>query len=375
VDDDADAGSGLRIGRPFGVPVYVTPAWFLVAGLVTLSFAPGVQNKVPEIGAWRYVVSAAFAVLLYSSVLVHELAHTVTALRGGLPVRRISLHLLGGVSEIEKPSRDPRQEAWIAAAGPLTSLALAAVAYGIGRALAPDTVGRLLADALLLSNVLVGVFNLLPGLPLDGGRVLSAAVWQATGRRQTGTVVAARVGRGVAVLVLFIPALVGMARGREPDLFDLVWGGILASFIWAGAGQALQAAAFQERIPSLSARGLTRRAIPVPADMPLAEAMRRAQVAGASHLVVVDGDGRPTALVHEAAAVATPVDRRPWVPVGDVSRRLQPDRVVSAELTGEDLVSALVQAPASEYLVVENNGDIYGVLVTADVERAVAGAR
>ena len=236
-----DSGSGILIGRPFGVPVYVTPTWFLVAGLITWLFAPSVENDVPGIGQWKYAVSLGYAVLLYGSVLIHELAHTVVALRGGLPVRRISLYFLGGVSEIGEASKNPRQEAWIAAAGPLVSVVLGVVAYAVGQALDPNTVGQSLADALLFSNLLVGVFNLLPGLPLDGGRVLAAAVWGATGRRHSGVVAAGWVGRGIAVLVLFLPTLIALAFGREPDLIDLVWGALLASFIWFGATQAVQA--------------------------------------------------------------------------------------------------------------------------------------
>ena len=101
-------------------------------------------------------MSLTFALLLYLSVLVHELSHTVVALRSGLPVRRISLHLLGGVSEIERPAETPGREAGIAVAGPLVSLLLAAVAFGVGELLEPGTVGRLLARALMLSNLLVG---------------------------------------------------------------------------------------------------------------------------------------------------------------------------------------------------------------------------
>jgi Zn-dependent protease len=369
-----DSGNGIVIGRPFGVPVYVTPTWFLVAGLITYWFAPSVENDVPGIGQWKYAVSLGYAVLLYGSVLIHELAHTLVALRGGLPVRRISLYFLGGVSEIGEVSRNPRQEAWIAAAGPLISVVLGGVAYVVGQALDPNTVGRSLADALLFSNLLVGAFNLLPGLPLDGGRVLAAAVWGATGRRHSGVVAAGWAGRGIAVLVLFLPTLLALAYGREPDLIDLVWGALLASFIWSGATQAVNAGRLQQRIPGLSVRALTRRAIPVAADLPLAEALRRAAEAGARNIVVVGGDGAPVALVNEAAALATPESRRPWVPVSDVARRIQPELTVSAELAGHDLVEAISRFPSSEYLVVEPTGEVYGVLATADVERAVARA-
>lgn len=361
----------IVIARPFGVPVDVTPTWFLVAALITYGFAPAVERAVPGIGDWRYAVSLAFALLLYLSVLVHELSHTVVALRAGLPVRRISLHLLGGVSEIERPAATPGREAGIAVAGPLVSLLLAGVGYAVAEVLEPDTVGRLLARALFVSNLVVGAFNLLPGLPLDGGRVLSAAVWRATGRRHTGTVVAAWLGRGLAVVVMLLPVLVLGYTGGRLDVVDVIWGALLGAFIWVGASQALQQADVQARLPGLSARRLTRRAIPVPADLPLAEALRRAHEAGAQALVVVSTGGDPVGLVVEAAVRATPLERRPWVPVGDLSRRLEPTDRVLADLTGEELVQVMTSRPASEYLVVEANGDIYGVLATADVERAL----
>ena len=262
-------GTGrLVIARPFGVPVDVTPAWFLVAGLITWGFAATVEREVPGLGTWRYAVSLTFALLLYVSVLVHELSHTVVALRSGLPVRRISLHLLGGVSEIERPAETPGREAGIAVAGPLVSLLLAAVAFGVGELLEPGTVGRLLAWALMLSNLLVGAFNLLPGLPLDGGRVVSAVVWRATGHRHTGTVVAGWAGRAVAVVLLALPFLVAALRETEVSLVDVIWAALLSAFIWVGASQSILQAHVQQRLPAVSARSLTRRAVPVAVDVP-----------------------------------------------------------------------------------------------------------
>ena len=364
----------IVIARLFGVPVDVTPTWFLVAGLITYGFAATVENAVPGIGGWKYAVSLAFAVLLYASVLVHELSHTVVALRAGLPVRRISLHLLGGVSEIERPAATPGREAGIAVAGPAVSLALAAVGYALAAVLPDGTVGLLLARALMVSNLLVGVFNLLPGLPLDGGRVLSAAVWRATGRRHTGTLVAAWIGRGVAVVVVLLPFLLAAGDPSGLDVVDVVWGALLGAFIWVGASQALAHATVQQRLPGVNARTLTRRAIPVDVSMPLAEALRQAREAGAGAMVVVSGGGEPVGLVVEAAVRAVPEERRPWVPVGDLSRRLETGHRVPADLSGEELISAMTGHPAGEYLVVEADGTVYGVLATADVERALTRA-
>lgn len=362
----------LVIARPFGVPVDVTPAWFLIAGLITIGFAAAVEREVPGLGLWRYAVSLTFAVLLYVSILLHELSHTVVALRSGLAVRRISLHLLGGESEFERPADTPGREAGIAVAGPLVSLLVAGLAFVVGELLDPGTVGRLLAGALMLSNLAVGLFNLLPGLPLDGGRVVSAAVWRATGRRHTGTVVAGWLGRGVAVSVLVgVPFLVAPLLGRDPTLVDVIWGGLLGAFIWVGSSLAIVQGGVQQRLPAVSARSLTRRAIPVTVDLPLGEALRRAEAAGARGLVVVDSGGTPVGLVAEEAVRSVPVERRPWVSVGDLSRRLEPALTLQAELDGQQLVEAITASPATEYLVVEANGDVYGMLAAADVERAL----
>lgn len=124
-------------------------------------------------------------------------------------------------------------------------------------------------------------------------------------------------------------------------------------------------------LPTVSARVLTRPACSVAADTPLAEALRQAHAAGARGLVVVDSSGVPTGVVSEAAVIATPVERRPWVNVGTVSRRIDADLLISADLGGEALIRALQHAPASEYVVVTQAGEVYGVLAASDVAAAV----
>lgn len=368
----ADGAAGFLLARFRGVPIYVAPSWFLVAALITWVFADRVEAEVPGLGPWRYAVSLSFAVLLYASVLVHELSHTIVALRAGLPVRRISLYLLGGVSEIEKPARTPGVEAAIAIAGPIVSLALGAAGLLLAVALDGGTIGFLLAGALTVSNIVVGVFNLLPGLPLDGGRVVSAAVWKVSGQRSSGTVVAAWAGRVVAAVVFALPLVRGIMSDTGPDLVNVVWAALLGTFIWVGATQSLQFAKLQRRFPSLSARSLARPALEVLADVSLAEALRRAGEASAGAVVVVDADGEPLAIVNSAAALATAEERRAWIPVADVSRKIEAGAVLSLDLAGEELVDALTRAPGREHLVVDGDGRIYGVLLTGDVERAVA---
>ncbi|MCX4646551.1 site-2 protease family protein [Streptomyces sp. NPDC055059] len=374
---------GLLMGRPFGVPVYVAPSWFLVAALITWVFGGQLDHVLPGLGAVRYLVSLFFAVAFYASVLVHELAHTVAALRFKLPVRRIQLQFFGGVSEIEKESETPGREFVLAFVGPLLSLVLAGVFYLGMLAVEPGTVPGVLLAGLMISNLIVAAFNLLPGLPLDGGRMLRAIVWKITGKPMSGTIAAAWVGRALAITVLIgLPLLTqsgalgeGAADVSGMDtVTDALLAAILAAIIWTGAGNSLRMARLREHLPELRARTLTRRAVPVESATPLSEALRRANEAGARALVIVDADGEPRSLVREAAIVGVPEHRRPWVAVSGLAHDLTDGMRVSAELAGEELLDTLRATPATEYLVVEESGAIYGVLSAADVERAFVKA-
>lgn len=363
------------MGRPFGVPVYVSPSWFIVALVITVMFEGQVRDVVDR--PMSYVVAFAYAVLLYASVFVHELSHAVTARVLGLPVRSVTLHILGGETSIGRESPTPGSEFLIAFAGPMVNLVLAGLGLLAQLVLPLPPVGDLLIGALTVANLLVGLFNLLPGLPLDGGRLVRAAVWKATGRGRNGTVVAAWVGRALAILTLVAGAFLATYRsadsGQGLGWLALLWSALVASFIWVGATQSLRAERVRDRIPSLDARRLARRATLVTADTPLSEAVRRAQTEAAGALVIVDHEGRPIGLVSEQAVAAVPEQRRPWIEIGDVSRGLRPDLTLPADLSGEELIVALRRAPASEYLLVEPDGQVYGVLTVKDVDRAFAG--
>ncbi|MGW1225793.1 site-2 protease family protein [Streptomyces sp. NPDC001478] len=378
-----EPGGGILMGRPFGVPVYVAPSWFLVAALITWVFGGQLDRVLPDLGAARYLVALFFAIAFYASVLVHELAHTVVALRYKLPVRRIQLQFFGGVSEIEKETETPGREFLLAFVGPLLSLVLAGVFYVPMKFVEGGTVPGVLLGGLMISNLIVAAFNLLPGLPLDGGRMLRAVVWKITGRPMSGTVAAAWVGRALAVITLVgLPLLTRTDTLGSGDrdisgmdtVTDALLAAILAAIIWTGAGNSLRMARLREHLPDLRARTLTRRAVPVEPATPLSEALRRANEAGARALVVVDATGEPQALVRESAIVAVPEHRRPWVAVSGLAQDLTEGMRVSAELAGEALLDRLKASPATEYLVVEETGEIYGVLSTADVERAFVAA-
>ena len=358
------------MGRVSGVDVLVHRSWLFVALLIAFLLAPRIDEVAPNLGGVLvYVAGLAFAVLLYLSVLAHEASHALMAQFFGMRVRSMTLHFLGGVTEIEGEAESPKREFWISVVGPLSSLAIGLAALGAA-VITPDGLVRFAFESLAAANLVVGVLNMVPGLPLDGGKVLRSIVWAITGRPLVATTVSGWAGRVVAVLALGYPLLLPAIFDVQPTIIDFVIAAIIAMFLWTGASQALVVAKIRSKIPALRARELARRAIQVTADVPLAEALRQAREAQAGSIVVVTGNDRPLGIVNEPAVVAAPEDRRAWMSTGSVTTRLERGMTLPADITGETLVRAMQARPASEYLLVEPDGSIFGVLVTADVDAA-----
>lgn len=348
--------------------MYVSLSWFPIAFLITLGFLPAAERVAPQPAATA--LAASFALLLYLSVFLHEVGHAATARAFGLPVRAIVLHLLGGVTQLEREAARPGASFLIAAAGPALSLALGGTGAAVLILTEPAPVPALLLQALTLTNLIVGVFNLLPGLPLDGGFLIRAIVWKITGRDRTGTVVAAHTGRVLAAGVLLGGTWLA-TRTPGIDWITVIWAAFLASFMWIAATQSLRAERLRDRLPLLTARRLARRAATVTADTPLAVALDQARGAGAGALVIVDGHGRPTALVSEHAVEAVPPARRPWTTAGEVARGLDATTTLSADISGQELLEAVQTSGATEHLLLDRAGAVYGVLSTADLHRTL----
>lgn len=367
---------GLRIGRVMGVPVIVQPLWFGIVLLATLWFAPSVRDEVPTVSNnASYGIALLFVLLLYGSVLLHEMGHVFVAKSLGMEVNRVVLQFLGGASEIveESPGR-PGREFLVAAVGPLTSVLLGGVGFAAGHMFAKHTVAHFVVYGFGVMNAIVAGFNLLPGLPLDGGRVLRSIIWQLSHDKMRATVAAAWVGRAVAVAVA-VYALGQNARSGSRTLdAGTVYLLFLAFVLWSNTGVAIAQTKVTAVLPRLDVRALTRRALPVAADLPVAEAVRRAREADARGLVVVDAYGKPSGLVSEAAVTAMPATRQPWVSVSDLARPVEAGLVLRTDMTGEGLLQAVQTTPATEYLVVDPAGLVAGILARADLVAALHAA-
>lgn len=219
----------LSLGRILGIPLQLDPSWFLIFGLLTWTLgAVQFPASFPDHTAtWCWGMGALTALLLFVSVVLHELGHAVVAQRYNVPVRRITLFLFGGVAEIENEPPSAAAEFFIALAGPLASLLVAVACYLFQPALAGDTPLLAISRYLITINTALAVFNLLPGYPLDGGRVLRAAIWAGTGNLDRATRIAAWSGRGCGVLLIVI----GILRVFQGDVFGGIWIALLGMFL------------------------------------------------------------------------------------------------------------------------------------------------
>jgi Zn-dependent protease len=231
----AERDGGLLLFRFRGVPVLLSPSWWIGSVAIVVLYAPLVERFLPNAGALVSLsLAAAFAVLLGASVLAHELGHCVVALKLGIPVRRLRLFLLGGLAEIARTPRRPSQEGMIAAAGPIVSAVLAGVCGLILLFMPASGPIWLLVLECAVANIAVAVFNMLPGLPLDGGRMLRAGVWAVFGDRGIGTRAAVAGGWLVAGLLMFW-ALWGLTNDSPDRWLRLGVCVLTAWFVVSGA--------------------------------------------------------------------------------------------------------------------------------------------
>ncbi|CAM5778045.1 site-2 protease family protein [Cellulomonas persica] len=365
--------SGWVIGHVAGAPVIVAPTWLIAVAVLTVLSVPAARALTGLDGSAVWVVALAFVVLLFASVFLHEVAHGLVARARGQEPHEFVLTLWGGHTAFGGPAPTPATNAIVAIVGPVVNLALAAVFGGL---LALDVVPRgTVLWALLWSgavtNGFVGVFNLLPGLPLDGGRVLEAAVWAATRSRYTGTVAAGWVGRVVAVGVVAW-ALLGPLNANAESFTDVVWAVVIGAFLWAGASAAIRGARAQRNVDGVTVASVGHAAVTVGHGDSLAHAGAAAAAAGVQDVVVLAPDGRPAAYVDRAAAASVPPHAAGSTAVTAVSVPLPVGATVDGTLVGQALLADLARATRlSPVVVALVDGRVTGLVRATDVIAAI----
>lgn len=361
----------ILIARILGIEIRIHLSWFLIFGLILFTYSdPNGGFFSQQHPTWSdqklVVVAAVFAVLFFASVLTHELAHAVVARRFKMPVSSITLFLLGGVANLRTEPSSARAEFFMAIAGPFTSFVIGAVAIGVSRlgdqitAQAPylDAVG-VVAFYLGTTNLLLAVFNMIPGFPLDGGRVLRSIVWGIARDRSRATRIAARGGQIVAGLLLLVAIWQAFT---EQNAFAGVWMGMIAYFLYTAASSSLE----QERVAN-AVQGvrvgsiMTQQYFSVRSRTPLAELVYGQLLPhNARAVAVLDGE-------HLAGLVTIgdlqKVDQAAW-PSTPVEEVMTPASQLPSVSPGSRLMTAIERfaASAAPVLPVIEDGVLVGML-------------
>ncbi|MDH3260324.1 MAG: site-2 protease family protein [Acidimicrobiia bacterium] len=363
-------GGGIRVGRIFGIPIVVDTSWLVIFFLIVFSFwvdlvnarALGLVAPIGDVAQWS--VALLGAVLFFGSVLIHELSHSVVAVRRGTRVRRIRLFIFGGVSEIETEAANPQDEFAITIAGPASSVVLGGVFLGVAALVGDGTVFDRLSSGLGVLNLLLGGFNLLPGLPLDGGRVLRSIVWRTTGDYRRATQIAGNGGRIVAGLMIAVGVLSVFFRGT----FRQVWWIVLGWFLFQAAGAALAQLTVKEGLSGVvAAQVMTRTPIAVDGDLTLQRVFDDHFMANNVSEFPVLQEGRVRGMISLEQLGDVPRNKWNEVRVSDAMQVLQPEDAVGAGTPAEEILTKL--SGTGQRVVVVEDGRLVGVVTASDITR------
>jgi len=366
--DQDGTRSTVHLLSIFGIPININASWVFIYALITWTLAVGYfPRQLPGLEPVAYWANGLLAaLLLFASVLIHELAHSLVAIGNGLTVRGITLHLLGGVSQLDDEPPDPRTEFLMAAAGPLASLALALV-LSLARIPVDAPWGDAILTYLMYVNVAVGVFNLIPGFPLDGGRLLRAVVWRSTGDFARATATASRVGRGVAVGLVVI----GTWQAFTGSFLSGLWLVLIGLFLRQAASLSHSQATLASALGELPVTDvMTREVVTVSWNATVADLV---QQFWAHHVtsfpVVAGGVVRGIATVHDLDRVA--VDAWERTSIQNVMRPLTGSMTIDSTATA---LEALRQASANELgrLAVLDGTRLVGYLSLKDLGHVLA---
>ncbi|WP_127572702.1 site-2 protease family protein [Georgenia faecalis] len=366
--------AGWVIGHIGGAPLLLSPSWFLIAAVLALLFLPTVSLRVPGLGTIGALLAAAgFPLMLLVSVLAHEVAHGLTGRRVGSPPSEYVLTLWGGHTQFRHELATPGTSAAVSVAGPVANAVLAVAAWGLLVATPVTGFVELLLQAATVANGVVAAFNLLPGLPLDGGRVLEALVWKVTGDRLRGTVAAGWGGRAVVIGLVVVFVLRPLGAGARPSLVTMVWVAVLGAYLWSAASRTIATARAYQAAAGLDLRALADPARVMAAGTSLAHLDT---LAAPGAVVLTDEAHRITGLVDPEAAAQVPPAARGTTTLSAVATAL-PQTAVVTVMEGARAAGAVAHAARTSALVVLVDGarGVVGVLPVRRLEEALSSRR
>jgi Zn-dependent protease len=328
---------GIKLGSIKGAQIVVQPSTLLMLVLLAWLYSSSAGELTPN----AFSLGMLLAVLLFVSVFLHELAHAIAAWAYGRKVHTIVLTLWGGHTTFDARNLTPGVVGVTAIAGPVAN---ALIAIGASLLLQTGLVTGLVSGVvqwLVWANILLAIFNALPGIPMDGGKVLQSAVWAATGDRLKGLRIAGWAGRVVAVLVVIFTIGYPIAQGRGVDLINVAFAVLLFSVIWPSASAAIKAVDTQARRGAAKVGAIMRGAVGVPYTSSVASARGEALAAGVLDVVILSADGAPAAFASVPTMDRVPEEQREQESLQSVSVPMPRGAVVSPRLEGEELVTRL----------------------------------
>ncbi|MCA0292139.1 MAG: site-2 protease family protein [Actinobacteria bacterium] len=354
---------GIKVATIAGVPVYIGRSWGLLALIIVALIGPQLQ---PDLGGRAYLVAIGYALLLLLAVMVHEGAHALGARSFGFPVHRVVADLWGGHTALDVSRSTPVRSATIAVVGPLSNLVLSAVGYGLAAVLDPG-IAHGLAGLFGYLNLLLALFNLLPGLPLDGGQLVESLVWKLTGDRHKGRVAAGYCGMAVTLGVLYWFVGRPLLRGDQPSLFSIGWAFLICMFLWQGARSAIASGQVGGALSRVRVVDVLTPVAPVPYDAALT------QLPTGVPPVVVDQSGTPVALVDAAALQAVPPQAAPHTSVSSVSRPQPPGWVLDLDPNAPVTeLFAPLRDLGTGVVAIRQNGRLLGVVTVDAVNNSLS---
>jgi len=352
--------------------VVLAYSWFVIAAFTVIAYGPVLANNYPGVGATAYLAAFAYAVLLLISVLVHELAHALTARLYNWPTSKIVLNLWGGHTQFENFTASPGKSVVVAMAGPAANLVLAAAGWLVVAQGPLPGLADPLVNIFVWANLLIGIFNVLPGLPLDGGRLVESAVWKATGSHEKGTVAAGWAGRIIVIALAVWFVALPLLSGNRPDTSLMLITLLVGSFLWMGATASIQQARYRSRLHLVDAAALAEPALGLPDSATVLDVLRHSPQ-GTPAVVLYGQDARPAAVIDNDAAAAVPPALAATTPATAIAYPLAAGAYVKESDRGAELLAYLAQIEGSDYAVVDDAGNVTGLLRQLTVLNALTG--
>ena len=351
-------GSGILIGRVFGIPIYLHASWFIIFVLITFSLRTLFASQHPGwTPAQRWALGVVTSVLFFASVVFHELSHSVVAKHYRIPVASITLFVFGGLARIERDPDSAKQEFNIAIAGPLSSLFLAGCFWLIARSAHGNEMVAAVAGWLAEINLLLALFNLVPGFPLDGGRVLRGIAWAITGNFTRASQIASNAGRIFAYFLIII----GAWQALNGNLVGGLWLVFIGWFLLEAARESLAHVAIQSTLTGVTATDIMSTDVPTVArNLSIDEYVHEVLRTGRRCHIVTGGD-KPSGLITLHAARTVPRDQ--WANTSIQAVMLPIDRVHSAA-PDDPVLSVLerMQTADINQMPVVSDGHIVGMI-------------